>query len=359
MLPIPEYIAGKDINDIKRLYGHKKVIKLASNENPFGVPSYVKKTIKKNIKNVFRYPDKEYKELRRAIAGKIGLGPENIIPGNGTDEIIDLVYKYRIKPSSRVLLFDPSYSLYRIYNSIYSAETVSVKLDNYQYNVDKILDHLSEDISLVVICNPNNPTGTYLNQADMVKLVENLNKDTMLLMDEAYFHYATASDFPASVQIFKKYRDKKNIFITRTFSKIYALAGLRVGYGLGNKDVIDLLDRMRMPFDVNTMAQAAVLASLKNDRFIDQCKNANQLNREFFYSELDRLDLQYIKSQSNFVLIDLGRKAEEIYEKLLSRGIIVRPFYEKTLDHFIRVTVGKRTELRKLIKELENILRSS
>ncbi len=356
-IQIPEYVAGKNIEDVKQKYKLKKVIKLASNENSYGVPKHIIKTLKKNLKNVFRYPDKEYKELKSKIAEKIGISEENIILGNGSDEIIDLVFKYKIKPSSKVIIFKPSYSMYKIFVKMYSVSPVEIKLENYEYNIDEIIKHLSNDIDLMILCNPNNPTGTYLSHNNLTRIVEVLNKNTLLLIDEAYFNYTTAPDFPNTVKIFKSFENIKNIIVTRTFSKIYSLAGLRISYGFGPKNLISFLNKIRMPFNINFLANVSALASLENDKFIEKCKIKNQQNKIFLYKELEKLNLKFIKSEANFILIELPQKAEIVFEKLLKKGIIVRTFYNDGMENYIRVTIGTKGELKKFLKELKKILK--
>jgi len=355
---IPEYVAGKDIDEVKRKYKLRKVIKLASNENSYGVPGYVIKSLKKNLKNIFRYPDKEYKELKTKIADKIGVSNENIVLGNGTDEIIDLVFKYKINSSSKVMFFKPSFSLYKILVNIYSAKPVEIPLDNnFGYNIEKIIDNLNQDIDLLILCNPNNPTGTYINNNNLIRIIESLNEKTLLLIDEAYCHYATASDFPDTVEIFKKFEHKKNLIITRTFSKIYSLAGLRIGYGIANKELIKILDRIRLPFNINILANIAASVSLQNDKFIDKCRIRNYQNKMFLYEQLEKLNLKYIKSEANFVLIELPQEADNIYQKLLEQGIIVRPITEEGMGNYIRVTIGTRKEIEKFLNALQKILK--
>lgn len=356
---IPEYVAGSNIDEVRKKYKIKKVIKLASNENSYGVPGYVIKSLKKNLKNIFRYPDKEYKELKIGIADKIGVSGENIILGNGTDEIIDLVFKYKINSSSKVLLFKPSFSLYKILVNIYSARPVEIPLgNNFEYNIEEVINNLKKhNIDLLILCNPNNPTGTYINNNNLNRIIESLDEKTLLLIDEAYLHYTTASDFPDAVELFRKFENKKNLIITRTFSKIYSLAGLRIGYGIANKELIEILDRIRLPFNINTLANIAACVSLQNDKFIRICKTRNYQNKIFLYEQLRKMNLKYIKSEANFVLIKLPQKANNIYQRLLEQGIIVRPIIDEGMENYIRVTIGTRKEIKKFLSALQKILK--
>lgn len=357
---IPEYIAGKNIEDIKKLYKIKKVIKLASNENPYKLPKSLINTLKKNLREIYRYPDKDYKNLKLKIAEKLNLAPENIIVGNGTDELIDLAFKakYLLSKNLNVLLFYPSFSLYEILSKIYNANIIKVELNDFEYEVNKIIKKIEKNpVDLISLCNPNNPTGTYVNNTDLFKLVENIKDDTLLLIDEAYYNYATAKDFPDSVELFKHFEKSKNIFITRTFSKIYGIAGLRIGYAFGNKKFIELLNKIRMPFNVNLLAEKAAINLLENDKFVKKCYIKNYKNKIFLYRELDKLNLYYKKSEANFILIRLPIKAQIVFEKLLKKGIIIRTIQDKGMENFIRLTIGKRSEVKKFLKELKRILK--
>ncbi len=350
---VPEYVAGKNIEEIKKKYHIKRVIKLASNENSYGINSHIKKIIKKNINNVFRYPDSKHSELKSSISEKLKLSPDNIILGNGTDEILDMLFKYK---SDRVVTFKPSFSLYKILCKIYGSKVTEIELDNFEYNVKKILKTIRNKKSLIIICNPNNPTGTYINENDMAAIIEQMGSKSLLVVDEAYFHYSDALDFPDMVELFKRYQEKRNIVVTRTFSKIYSLAGLRIGYAFGNKEIIKVLDRIRMPFNINYLANVAAIESLKNDKVIENIKLKNRTNKKFLYDNLDKLHLEYVRSEANFVLVKIPLRANRVFDMLLKKGIIVRPINEKGMENYIRVTIGTKGEIKKFLKSVKRIL---
>jgi len=313
--------------------------------------------LKKELKNSHLYPDQYYKELNRSIAAKLALTPDEVFPGNGSDEILDLFFKAFIQPNDRILIFEPSFSLYKILCEIYRARIIKIKLKNFQYSLGDILKNLKKNIKAVIICNPNNPTGTYINQKDLECLIKKLNTGQFLCIDEAYYQYAMASDFPDSLQLFKNYRKKANLIVTRTFSKIHSLAGLRIGYSFANKEIIKTLNKIRMPFNINLLADRAAQYCLKNDSVIKKFQTQNYKNKKYFYSELENLKLPYIPSEANFILIKTPISGKAVFDNLIRKGIIIRPFESPNLRYYIRVTIGTRTELKKLIKEFKLLFR--
>lgn len=353
---VTDYIAGYDLEEAKKKLGLRKIIKLASNENPYKTPPGLIKVLKKNLKNVYLYPDQSYKSVKKAIADKIKLKPSEIITGNGSDEILDLIFKTIIKPKDKVLLFNPSFSVYKILSEVYKTKPIWINLKNFQYNTNNILNKLSNNIKLIILCNPNNPTGTYLDKKNMEKLITRLPRQTTLCIDEAYFNYATALNFPDTVQLFKKFMNKKNIIVTRTFSKIYGLAGLRAGYAFSNKEFIKILDKIRIPFNLNLLADKSIIFSLKDDKNTEKFIKLNMENKNFFYSQLQKLNLSYIPTQANFILIKTPLPGKIIFNKLLQEGIIIRPFENPELKNYIRITIGTKKEIKLLIKKLKKIL---
>ncbi len=353
---IPVYSAGKSIESVQKEYKLKKIIKLASNENPYKIPKKVKKTLKTCIQLIHLYPDSSYYQLRKKIAEKLNILPENIITGNGSDEILDLVFKGFVKPGDKVIIPNPSFALYKILSAIYKTKVLKLNLKNFHYNISSLLSKISPDTKLIILCNPNNPTGTYISSSDMETIIRKLPPKSILVVDEAYYHYVTATDFPDMLSFIKKYKNKK-IIITRTFSKIFGLAGLRIGYGIAQKGIISFLDKIRMPFNVNRLAVYAAIKALECNEFINKCYLLNKKNKEYLYTELEKLGLEYIESQTNFVMIKLPVDGEYVNQKLLQQGIIIRPLSEYRLRNYIRVTIGTRKELKKFLKELKKILK--
>jgi len=353
---ISEYEAGLDIDFVKQKYKVRRVIKLASNENPYPLPYRILKKIKKFLRNINRYPDMHYSELKKNIAKKENLLVEEILPGNGSDEILELFFKCFIKKGDRVLIFSPSFSYYKILTEIYKAKVVLVKLRNFRFDINEILKKIKE-VKVIILCNPNNPTGTYLNKKDLTFLIEKLKKNQFLCIDEAYYNFADSNDFPDSVSLFNKYKKGKNILITRTFSKLYGLAGLRIGYGIANKDIIKLLNKLRAPFNVNYIAMQTVKYLLKDKKYVQKIKKKILDVKYFFYEELKELNLFFIPSQTNFVLVKFPFSGEMVFNYLLSNGIIIRIFNSKELKDYARITIGKKGEMKILVKYLKKILK--
>ncbi|MBU1077147.1 MAG: histidinol-phosphate transaminase [Spirochaetes bacterium] len=353
---ISDYVAGYNDEDAKKNFRLRKVIKLASNENPYKVPVGLKWFLKKKIKNIYRYPDQDYKEIKAVLSKKLKLSTGEIFPGNGSDEILDLIFKALIKPKEKVLLFEPSFSVYTILSDIYKAAPIRINMINFQYNLDTMLKKLSKQIKLVVICNPNNPTGTYLNSTDMERLIIKLPSNTTLCIDEAYYDYADSGDFPDMIKLYKKYGSKKSIIVTRTFSKIYAMAGLRIGYAFSNSEFIGLINAIRIPFNVNMLAEKASIYALQREKITQKSRKRNTENKAFFCSALERLNLSYIPTQGNFILIKIPIPGRIVFQKLLQKGIIIRSFNDPALKYYVRITIGTKNEIKKLIKQLKKIL---
>ncbi len=352
---IPDYIAGLDIEDVKKEYNLKRVIKLASNENPFPPSFFVRRKLKKFFKKVNLYPDMEYKVLRENIADFLNLEKENIIVGNGSDEIFDLIFKAFINKKDKIIYPAPSFAIYEILGSIYDTNNIIVNLDrNFYYPVKKIISLLKHNISLLILCNPNNPTGTYLTKTQIEEIIKSISTNTILAIDEAYFNFSESKDFPDMLSLFKKYKDK-NIIVIRTFSKLYGMAGLRLGYAFSNKDIIKVLNKVRMPFNINLIAEKTALFYLK-DKSVRKRREYLLNVKKYLYRELEKLNIEYIKSETNFVLIKLPVKSSIIFEKLLEKGIIVRAYTSKRLRNFIRVTIGRKKEIKLFLRELKKIL---
>lgn len=353
---VTDYVAGLNMDYVKKKYGLRRVIKLASNENAFGVPRRIIGTLKKHLKKIHLYPDQHYEELKRALGRNLGFEPEHILLGNGSDEVFDLIFKVLVKPKDRILTFYPSYSLYRILNEIYRTRPLYLRLNNFQYDIKSILRHMTSGVKMIILANPNNPTGTYMNHQDMELLIRKIPRQTFLLVDEAYAHYALARDFPRMTELMRKHPEK-NIIISRTFSKIYSMAGLRLGAAAGPPDLIRIMDKIRPPFNINCLAEQAALCYLKDDHFIRGISFRNQSLKSFFYRELDKTGLAFTQSEANFIFIRLPVSARIVCEELLKKGIIVRRINEREYDHYIRVSIGKKGEINQFIRNIREILR--
>ncbi|MCF7870734.1 MAG: histidinol-phosphate transaminase [Candidatus Omnitrophica bacterium] len=349
---INSYKPGKPIEELRREKRLTKIYKLASNEIPFQ-PDFIKDAVNKELKNINRYPESSCFYLREKLAKNFKINPDSIVFGNGSDEIITLALKTFIGKKDEVIIAYPSFLVYQIQAQIFGAKVIKAPLENYSYCLERIAKKITKKTKIIFIANPDNPTGTYINQEKMDNFLKKVPKNVLLFFDEAYFEFAPA-DFPKSIDILTR---RKNIIITRTFSKAYGLAGLRIGYGITSKKIAKLLNKVREPFNVNRIAQVSAQAALENKDFVKKVVSFINKEKSYFYKNLDRLGLSYPESAANFILVDFKKDTKKLYEYMLNQGIIIRELSGWGLDNFFRVTMGTRTQNRKFIKSLENYIR--
>jgi len=356
ILEVKLYKPGKPIEEVKREFNIKKIIKLASNENPLGPSNKALESIKKNCERINRYPESTCYYLRKKLAAQMDkkFTLDNFIIGNGSNEIIELVLRAFLNPGERVISCFPTFLIYKIASSVAGADYVEVPLDkNLKYDLSAIKRKITKNTKVIFISNPNNPTGTYILKKELVEFFKKVPDHVIIVVDEAYNEFV---DIDEEITLYE-YIYKKPIVIMRTFSKAYGLSGLRIGYGIAIKKCIDYLNRVRQPFNVNMLAQEAALAALKDDKHIQKVKNLISDQKMYMYSELEKLNLKFIKSQTNFILIDVEKNSYKIYNNMLKHGIIVRPMNEYNLNNFIRVTIGTTEENKKFIKLLSKFIK--
>lgn len=351
---VKPYTPGKPIEEVKRELGLTRVIKLASNENPLPPSKKAIRAARKAILSLNRYPDGGCFYLKRALSKRLRVSPENIIVGNGSDEIIILTLNAFLERGDEVIIAKPTFLIYEIASKTRGARIKFAPLKDSRYDIPAMAKLISKRTKLIFIANPDNPMGTYVTKKEIDFLLSRAPKTTILFFDEAYFEFARGvKDYPDTSGYLKKNR---NIITTRSFSKAYSLAGARIGYAIANKFFIECLNRVREPFNVNCVAQQAALAALGDKRHVEKAVKLVEKEKSFLYKELSLLGIRYIPSVTNFVLIDIGKTAKTLYKKLLTRGIIVREMSAWKLNNFIRVTVGAPAENRKFIKTLREVL---
>ena len=354
ILKIKPYIPGRPIEEVKRELKLEEVIKLASNENALPPSKKVIRAAQKSLRFLNRYPDGGCFYLRKALAGRLGVGAKNIIVGNGSDEIIVLALRAFLKPGDEVIIAKPTFLIYEIASKIHEAKIKYAPLKNFRYDIRGITRLISKRTKLIFIANPDNPTGTYVTKKEIALLVSKTPKNAILFFDEAYFEFAEGvKDYPNTL----RYVKKRHVIVTRSFSKIYSLAGLRIGYGVASAPIIDCLNKAREPFNVNSVAQAAGLAALGDRKHVAKSVRLAREGKSYIYGELDALGIKYIPSVTNFVLVRMPANSKALYRKLLERGIIVREMTPWKLDSFIRITVGTARENRMFINALKEILK--
>ncbi len=350
---IKPYQPGKPIEEVRRELGLRQVIKLASNETPFGPSPKVLKAIVDAAKKINRYPDSGCFYLRQALSGRLQVPGNQLIFGNGSDEIIVLAIRAFVHPGDEVIIARPSFLIYDIAAKAAGAKVRSIPLQDFRYDLDGMAAAVNQRTKIIFIGNPDNPAGTYVSERPLQAFLKKIGKKILVFIDEAYFEYVLAKDYPNSIKLLKKF---SNVLVARTFSKMYGLAGLRVGYGVANGDVIDILNRLREPFNVNSIAQAAALACLQDQPFYRRCAKLIESQRQVLYRDLEALDLRIVKTVTNFILVDVKQKSQNVARRLLERGVIVRDMGFWGLDTFLRVTIGTDKENEKFIKVLREIL---
>lgn len=353
ILDTTPYIAGKPIEETKRELKLKTVIKLASNENPLGPSRRATSAIKKALDTLNRYPDSQGFYVKRKLARFLNVKPTNILLGNGSDEIIDIIIKTFVEEDENIVTADITFVEYEIISRVIGRKIISVPLKYFKYDVQAIKKRIDEKTKLVFIANPNNPTGTYISKLEVAELLRNLPPRAILVLDEAYDTFIDVPDFPNSLSYV---REEKNVIILKTFSKAYGLAGLRIGYAVAGADFIAYMERARQPFNVNSLAQIAAIAALDDRKFLAQTRKVILEGKKYLYACLRELGIAYVPTVANFILIDVGRDGLQVFKELLRYGVIVRDMKQYGLKNFIRVTIGTRNENARFIKVLKKIL---
>ena len=352
ILKIKPYVPGKPIEEVERELGIREVIKLASNENPFSPSPRVLKAIREYLPKLNRYPDDQGYYLIQALAEKYRIKQENIILGCGSDEIMELVVKAFLEPGEEVIFGDRSFIMYKIITQIMGGKPIAVFLKNYTYDLPAIERAVTKKTKVVFIANPNNPTGTIVRGREVRRFVRNMPKSIIVVFDEAYAEYVESQDYPDSLKIV---RENCNCIMLRTFSKICSLAGLRIGYGIASPQLIACLNRVRLPFNTSSIAQVAALASLGEAKWVAEIRKINREGKKFLYSEFEKMGVEYVPSEANFILVKVGRDAPKVANKLLKKGIIVRAMTSFGLPEYVRVTIGRPEENKKFAQALKAV----
>ena len=353
-LKFQSYKPGK--YEIPKLKDTKKVIKLSANESALGVSAKVKSILKNNI-TTSKYPDYTSKLLRKKISTKFSCDVNKIICGSGSDEIIQMLCQLFLNKGDQVIVPEFSFLMYRIYASISGAKVIFSKEENYKISIDNIIKKVNKKTKIVFLANPNNPTGTYLNKKELINLRKRLRDDILLVLDDAYYEYMEDKNYASGLRIFKNY---KNVFILRTFSKIYGLAALRIGWGFGAKNIINALNLIKPPFNVNEVAQLCAIEALKDDKFIKKSVKHNLYWGKKIKKIFERFNVYSNKVSANFLLLNLNRcklSARTFEKKLEKKGIILREMNTYGIDNHLRLTIGNIAENKLLLKETKNIFK--
>lgn len=356
ILDLAPYQPGKSIDEVRRQYGLEKIVKLASNENPFGCSEKVLETIREFKASYALYPDGYATDLRNAMAKHLNVKPTQLIFGNGSDNLIQIISRSLLSPGYNTVMSAHTFSQYSHNAVIEGAEIREVPDIDGAHDLEKILQAIDEKTNVVWVCSPNNPTGKYISKDSLMSFLERVPKETLVVLDEAYYEYVTAEDHYDSIELVERF---ENLITLRTFSKIYGLASFRVGYGISNENVIRALEPVREPFDVNTLAQKVAISAIADQEFIQECKQRNREGLEQFYAFCEEYQLSYYPSQANFVLIDFQADANEVFQYLLERGYIVRSGKPLGFPTSVRVTVGSKEQNEGVIQHMKAFLTRS
>lgn len=344
---IRPYVPGKPIEELERELGIKDSIKLASNENPLGPSPLAVEALKEKGTGLNRYPDGGGYYLRKALSEFLAVDMDNIILGNGSNELIDIAVRTYLRPGDEAVMAHPSFVVYSMSVQAMGGRPILIPLKEYRHDLEGMLRSVTEKTRILFVANPNNPTGTINKREEFDLLMKNVPENVLVIVDEAYYEYVTDPDYADSL---KWFRAGKDILILRTFSKIYGLAGLRIGYGIASKGIVSDMNRLRPPFNTNSFAQIAALVALKDEEHLSRSRKINEEGKAFLYRELSRLDIPYVPTEANFIYIPVT-DSMSLYDALLRRGVIVRPMGPEA----IRVTIGLPEENRRFIEALKSI----
>ena len=355
---IAPYQGGKPIAEVAREFGldEAKIIKLASNENPLGMPESARQAMLKAVSDIGRYPDSNGFELKQAITAKYGVPQEWITLGNGSNDILELAAHAFVQPGQAVVFAQYSFAVYPLATQAVGGRAIAVPAKNFGHDLAAMAAAITPDTKLVFIANPNNPTGTFIPAAEIEAFLKKVPQDVVVVLDEAYNEYLAPEQQYDSVQWVKQY---PNLLVSRTMSKAYGLAGLRLGFGIAQPAITDLLNRIRQPFNVNSMAQAAAVAALTDREFLKKSAQLNADGYRQLTNAFDAMDIEYVPSYGNFVLIRVGTDdgaGARVNLALLKRGIIVRPVGNYGLPQWLRVSIGLPEENEAFIAALKQVL---
>ncbi|MGE5807791.1 MAG: histidinol-phosphate transaminase [Nitrospirota bacterium] len=348
---ISPYVPGKPIEELERELGITGSIKLASNENPLGPSPKAVAALKKVVEGINRYPDGSGFYLSQALAKTYGVDISQVILGNGSNELIELVVRTFVQPGDEIVSADPSFVVYKMITQAACGANVIVPCRELCHDLDAMAGAITPKTKIVFIANPNNPTGTMNTRAEMDRFMSRVPDHVIVAVDEAYFEYVTHAEYPDSLDYL---REGKNVLALRTFSKIYGLAGLRIGYGITKPEIAEFMNKVRQPFNTNSLAQAAALAALSDRKHVEKSIAINNEGKQYLYQSFQRLGVRYIPTEANFILFETAIDAKDVYAALLKQGVIIRPMGGKRL----RVTIGLPEENKRFVAELEKIVKA-
>lgn len=347
---IKPYVPGKPMEELERELGIKGSIKLASNENPLGPSPKALEAIRDASANLNRYPDGGGYYLKSALSDALAVGQDDLILGNGSNELLDIVARTYLRPGDDAVMATPSFVVYALATQSVGCRAIQVPLRDYTHDLPAMLEAVTDRTRIIFIANPNNPTGTINRKQEFDRLMETLPEGILTVMDEAYYEYVSDPDYADSM---KWYRRGKDILVLRTFSKVFGLAGLRIGYGIAKAEIIAEMNKLRPPFNTNSIAQAAAMKALGDREHVGKSREINEAGKAYLYRELERRGLSFVPTEANFVYMPVEDSAS-LYDSLLRKGVIIRPMGPKA----VRVTIGLPEENARFIEALSTTVRT-
>ncbi len=347
------YQPGKPVEELERELGISDIVKLASNENPLGPSRKVTEGIAAELAELARYPDGSAYRLKNKLHEKLGIDPSRVTVGNGSNDVLELVARVFLGPGLESIVSEHSFVVYPLATKSLGADLTVIPARNFGQDLEATAEAISDKTRVVFIANPNNPTGTWIDRSTLTRFLDQVPAETLVVLDEAYAEYVQEPDYPNGLELIEQY---DNLIVTRTFSKAYGLAGLRIGYSVSHPDIADLMNRVRQPFNVNLMSLAAALIALDDEDYLRKSVQVNTEGMKQLIDACGQMGLDYIASVGNFLTIDFGRDAMPIYNALLHEGVIVRPIGVYGMPNHLRVTVGLPEENARFIDALQKVL---
>jgi histidinol-phosphate aminotransferase len=347
------YQPGKPIEELERELGLTEIVKLASNENPLGISPLASAAIQQALKSAALYPDGTGFVLKQALADYLNVATSTITLGNGSNDVLELITRAYASAESQVIYSQFAFAVYALSTQSVNAKAVVVPANDWGHDLDAMFAAITEQTSLIFIANPNNPTGTYLSSSKINYFLSRVPENIIVVLDEAYCEYIDNSDYPNGISLLKDY---PNLVVTRTLSKAWGLASLRVGYAISNPDVANILNRVRQPFNVNSFALAAAAAVLSDEAYLEKGKRINKEGLTQIGEGLASLGLSYIPSVGNFICFKVVEEGEKVYQALLTKGVIVRPLANYGMPYHLRVSIGLKSENQRFLDALASVL---
>lgn len=351
------YQPGKPIDELARELGlnEKDIVKLASNENPVGPSPKALAAIQGELDELTRYPDGAGFELKKVLCEKLNIQPEQITLGNGSSDILDFITRVFVNDGDNIVVSQHAFAIYGLVAKMVGAETIAAPAKNFAHDLDAMLAAINDKTRIVFVTNPNNPTGTWIKKDELIAFLDKVPERVLVLLDEAYFEYVDEADYPNGIELLSQY---SNLVVTRTFSKAYGLASMRVGYGVSSPEIADLLNRVRPPFNVNSFALAAAKAAVLDEDYVAESIAVNNNGMAYLEGEFNRLGLDFIPSVGNFISVKMpaGVDAMMVNDGLLREGVIIRPVANYEMPEYLRVSIGIAKENQAFVAALEKVL---